>query len=38
MKRVFEKEYGKKKGDEVLYKYENKHKNSGIKKKTKKSK
>lgn len=33
MKREFEKEYGKKKGDQVFYSYENKHKNSKIKKK-----
>ena len=26
LEKIFEKEYGKKKGDEIFYKWENKHK------------
>jgi hypothetical protein len=36
MKKAFEKEYGKKKGEDVFYAYENKHKGKGIKKGNKK--
>ena len=34
LKKIFEEEYGKKKGDNIFYAYENKHK--GLKKRRKK--
>lgn len=40
LKKIFEKEYGKKKGDNIFYAYENEHKGirKGTRKKTKRKK